>query len=53
MEPTRKATFNAQAFLVSAGIARKIVEYRHAEVIFTQGDSCASVLYIQKGGVKL
>ena len=53
MEPTRKATFNAQAFLDSAGIARKIVEYEQAEVIFTQGDPCASVLYIQKGSVKL
>src|SRR2546425_5596941 len=46
-------SFNAQAFLDSAGIARKIVEYRRAEVIFTQGDPCEHVLYIQKGGVKL
>ena len=53
MESTYKGTFNPQAFLDSAGVARKIVEYRQAEVIFTQGDPCASVLYIQKGGVKL
>jgi CRP/FNR family transcriptional regulator, cyclic AMP receptor protein len=53
MESTHKGTFNAQAFLGSAGIARKIVEYRPAEVIFTQGDPCDSVLYIQRGGVKL
>jgi CRP/FNR family cyclic AMP-dependent transcriptional regulator len=54
MKSTKKgSTFNAQAFLGSAGIARKIVEYRRAEVIFTQGDPCESVLYIQKGGVKL
>jgi CRP/FNR family transcriptional regulator, cyclic AMP receptor protein len=45
--------FNAQAFLDSAGIAKKIVAYRRADVIFTQGDSCAHVLYIQTGGVKL
>jgi CRP-like cAMP-binding protein len=45
--------FNAQAFLDSAGISRKIVEYRRGEVIFTQGDPCEHVLYIQKGGVKL
>jgi hypothetical protein len=38
MESTNKGTSNAQAFLGSAGIARKIVEYRRAEVIFTQGD---------------
>jgi len=53
MESTHKGTFSAQAFLDSAGIARKIAEYRRAEVIFTQGDPCTSVLYIQKGGVKL
>jgi CRP/FNR family cyclic AMP-dependent transcriptional regulator len=53
MASKQKSTFNAQAFLDSPGIARKIVEYRRAEVIFTQGDPCESVLYIQKGGVKL
>src|ERR1700730_19216402 len=53
MASKQKSTFNAQAFLDSPGIARKIVEYRRAEVIFTQGDPCESVLYIQKGNVKL
>src|SRR5881628_3056987 len=53
MESTHNGTFNAQAFLDSAGIARKIVEYRRAEVIFTQGDPCEHVLYIQQGGIKL
>jgi len=53
MESTHNGTFNALAFLDSAGIARTIVEYRRAEVIFTQGEPCESVLYIQKGGVKL
>ena len=46
-------SFNVQEFLDSEGLARKIVEYRRAEAIFTQGDVCESVLYIQKGGVKL
>src|SRR6202049_3943018 len=53
MASKQKSTFNAQAFLDSAGIARTIVEYRRSENIFTQGDPCDSVLYIQKGGVKL
>src|SRR5207245_6112100 len=53
MESTHNGTFNALAFLDSAGIARTIVEYRRAEVIFTQGEPCEGVLYIQKGGVKL
>src|SRR5882672_2795472 len=53
MESKHKGTFDAQAFLDSAGVARKIVEYRRSETIFTQGDPCDSVLYIQKGGVRL
>jgi CRP/FNR family cyclic AMP-dependent transcriptional regulator len=53
MESKQKGAFNAQAFLDSAGVARTIVEYRRDDVIFTQGHPCESVLYIQKGGVKL
>src|ERR1700674_2675934 len=37
--------FNAQAFLDSAGLAEKIVEYGRGETIFTQGDPCEDVLY--------
>jgi CRP/FNR family cyclic AMP-dependent transcriptional regulator len=47
------AAFSAQAFLDSAGIAKHIVEYERGETIFTQGDGCDHVLYIQTGGVKL
>ena len=53
MESRHKRTVSAEAFLDPAGIAGKTVEYRRAEVIFTQGDPCESVSYIQKGGVKL
>ena len=49
----RKGTFNVQAFLDSAGIARRIVAFRRGEVIFAQGDACESVMYIHAGGVKL
>ena len=45
--------FDAQAFLRSTGIARKIVEYQRGEAVFSQGDTCEHVMYIQKGGVKL
>lgn len=38
-------SFNAQEFLDSAGIAKKIVEYRRVDVIFSQGDACESVMY--------
>jgi CRP/FNR family cyclic AMP-dependent transcriptional regulator len=53
MESKRNGTFNAQAFLSSAGVAKTIVEYRRADAIFTQGDPCESFLYIQKGRVKI
>lgn len=45
--------FNAQAFLDSAGVARTVAEYARSESVFTQGDACDHVFYIQSGGVKL
>jgi CRP-like cAMP-binding protein len=45
--------FNAEAFLESAGLAKTIVQYGRDETIFTQGDACEHVLYVQSGGVKL
>jgi CRP/FNR family cyclic AMP-dependent transcriptional regulator len=45
--------FNAQAFLDSAGVARKVTEFKKKEAIFSQGDPAKNVLYIQKGGVRL
>src|SRR5688572_4986253 len=46
-------SFDAQAFLDSTGITKKIADYRPLEVIFAQGDTCESVMYIQKGAVRL
>jgi CRP-like cAMP-binding protein len=45
--------FDAQAFLDSAGVARKVKEFKKKEAIFSQGDSAKDVLYIQKGAVRL
>ena len=45
--------FDAQAFLDSAGAARRIVEYRKSQKIYTQGEPAKNVLYIQEGGIKL
>jgi len=45
--------FDVQAFLDSAGVARKPKEFKKAEVVYSQGDAAKSVLYLQKGGVKL
>jgi CRP/FNR family cyclic AMP-dependent transcriptional regulator len=48
-----KQTFDVQAFLDSAGVARKVVEYRRSEKIYSQGDPAMGVKYIQNGAVKL
>src|SRR6202166_4456555 len=49
----QKHAFDAQSFLDSAGLARRVVEYRRSEKIYSQGESTKNVLYIQKGGIKL
>jgi CRP/FNR family transcriptional regulator, cyclic AMP receptor protein len=59
MKTTKKAirprppTFDVQAFLDSAGLARTITEFQAKDTIFTQGDLGKDVMYIQKGSVKL
>ena len=50
---TQKSAFDAQAFLDSAGLARKVAEFRKKQTIYSQGDSANGVLYIQKGAVRL
>jgi len=45
--------FDAQAFLDSAGVKKKVIEYPRHAVIFKQGDACDHVLYIRNGNVKL
>jgi CRP/FNR family transcriptional regulator, cyclic AMP receptor protein len=53
MKQTKTPVFDAQAFLDSAGVARKAVEFQRNATIFTQGDSSKHVMYIQIGSVKL
>lgn len=45
--------FDAQKYLDSAGVARSIAQYGRGETVYTQGDPCDHVMYIQSGGVKL
>src|SRR5258707_15535622 len=49
----QKLAFDAQAFLDSSGVARKVTEFKKAEVVYAQGDAAKSVMYIQSGGVQL
>jgi CRP-like cAMP-binding protein len=48
----RTPAFNAQA-LDSSGVQGTVVNYARGETVFTQGDGCRHVFYIQSGGVKL
>jgi CRP-like cAMP-binding protein len=45
--------FDLHAFLDSAGIDRVVRKYAKSAVVFSQGDPCTDVFYVQKGSVKL
>jgi CRP/FNR family transcriptional regulator, cyclic AMP receptor protein len=49
----RADSFNPQVFLDTAGVSRKVIEYRRGETIYSQGDAADTIMYVQKGGVKL
>jgi CRP-like cAMP-binding protein len=42
-----------QGFLNSSAVAKTVVRYGRGDAIFTQGQPCDHVMYIQSGGVKL
>jgi CRP/FNR family cyclic AMP-dependent transcriptional regulator len=52
-QSTPKLAFDAQAFLDSAGVARRVKEFKAAETVYAQGDAASSIMYLQSGGVKL
>ncbi len=49
----KRPIFDLRDFLDTAGVSRKVAEFRKKETIFSQGDPAKDVLYIQKGGVRL
>jgi CRP-like cAMP-binding protein len=50
---SRGLAFDVKLFLDSAGLGRKVAEFRGKETVFAQGDPAENVMYIQEGGVKL
>jgi|HubBroStandDraft_2_1064218.scaffolds.fasta_scaffold07361_7 CRP/FNR family cyclic AMP-dependent transcriptional regulator len=48
-----RAGFNPEAFLNSHRVAKRITRFEKAETIYSQGESCSTVLYINSGLVKL
>jgi CRP/FNR family cyclic AMP-dependent transcriptional regulator len=49
----QKDHFDAQAFLDSTGVARKVKEVKRGELVYAQGAAAESIMYLQSGGVKL
>jgi CRP/FNR family cyclic AMP-dependent transcriptional regulator len=47
------ASFDPKIFLARAGPGRKLLHYKDRQAIFSQGETARSVLYVQKGRVKL
>jgi CRP/FNR family transcriptional regulator, cyclic AMP receptor protein len=53
LKPQKKSPFDAQVFLQSVGASRRVAEFQKQQTIFSQGDAADSVMYVQKGRVKL
>ena len=51
--PKKDRPFDAQAFLETAGLGKKVVAYSRKDVIFSQGDPSDSVMYLRTGRVQL
>jgi CRP/FNR family transcriptional regulator, cyclic AMP receptor protein len=49
----QQPAFDAQAFLDSAGVARKVRALKEGMPIYSQGDAAESVMYLKSGRVKL
>jgi CRP-like cAMP-binding protein len=46
-------TFDLAAFLVAAGVGRRIVQFKPKQAFFSQGSSADSIFYLQTGRAKL
>ena len=53
MNNLEKSAFNAEAFLASAGLGRRIIELTPDQSFYSQGDPSDSVFYLQKGRAKI
>ena len=49
----QRSAFEAGAFLTSVGAARRVATYHKGRTVFSQGQPSDSVMYIQKGGIKI
>ena len=50
---TKIVPFDVEHFLTSGGVARTVMEFEKKQILFSQGDICKNIMYIQKGSVKI
>jgi CRP/FNR family cyclic AMP-dependent transcriptional regulator len=53
LSPAKSPAFDAEAFLASAGAARRGATYPKGKIVFSQGQPSDAVMYIQKGSIKI
>jgi CRP/FNR family cyclic AMP-dependent transcriptional regulator len=51
--PNKKPSFESNPFLTKAFDGKTVANYAKKKVVFTQGDSADTLLYVQEGKVKL
>src|SRR6202167_4808056 len=53
MTKSKQTAFDPHAFLLNAGLGKRLVHLKTKEALFVQGDVTDSVFYLQKGRAKL
>jgi CRP/FNR family cyclic AMP-dependent transcriptional regulator len=53
MKTKRKQQFDPEIYLQTIGVSRQVQTFRKRQAIFSQGQAADTVLYVQKGSVKL
>jgi CRP/FNR family cyclic AMP-dependent transcriptional regulator len=51
--PESLETFDVHNFLSKAGVGKTIVSFLKGDAIYSQGDTCDSIYYVQSGTIKL
>jgi len=53
MKTKRKREFDPETYLQTIGVSRQVQTFRKRQAIFSQGQAADTVMYVQKGSVKL
>jgi CRP/FNR family transcriptional regulator, cyclic AMP receptor protein len=50
---SKNRPFNVNTYLRRSGVSTKLLTFKKSQNLFSQGEPCGTVLYIQSGAVKL